>query len=156
MNLQNLTIIYDSSGLLIGAQSIDLDCASNNKLISSNIYDISQSPPLQASSLKNEDTVFLTKIENCDGSFYLVSENYGKVSDMMVSLCEVCEQPTPGGGTSVHNELTGKQGGSNGQYFHLDESQYDSVVDICNDTGIGLWDATPQTLGFNYTFNQIF
>ncbi len=140
MNLQNLTIIYDSSGLLIGAQSIDLDCASNNKLISSNIYDISVLPPLQVSSLKNENTIFLTKIENCDGSFYLVSENYGKVSDMMISLCEVCEQPTGGGGgTSVHNELTGIQGGSTGQYYHLTQSQYNCVVDICNDTGIGLW-----------------
>jgi len=156
MNLQNLTIIYDSSGLLIGAQSIDLDCASNNKLISSNIYDISQSPPLQTSSLKNEDTIFLTKIENCDGSFYLVSENYGKVSDMMVSLCEVCEQPNAVGGTSVHNELTGKQGGTTGQYFHLTESQHNCVIANCSDEGIGLWDNTPQTLGFNYTFNQIF
>ena len=141
MNLQNLTIIYDSSGLLIGAQSIDLDCASNNKLISSNIYDTSQSPPLQVSSLKNENTIFLTKIENCDGSFYLVSENYGKVSDMMVSLCEVCKQPSSGGGdTPSHNQLDGIQGGQFGENYHINATQYNCLIDICNNTGLGFWD----------------
>jgi hypothetical protein len=65
---------------------------------------------------------------------------------------------TKGGSGQIpqHNNLQGLQGGSIGQKYHLDFPKYNCVVDICNDTGIGLWDNTPQTLGFNYTFNQIF
>ena len=92
MNLQNLTVIYDSEGLFSGVQSIDLDCTSANKVISGGIYDISVLPPLQVYNFKNENTVLLTKIDNCDDSFYLVSENYGYVSDKMISLCEFCQQ----------------------------------------------------------------
>ena len=83
-------------------------------------------------------------------------ENFEDLSTAAVGVLFKKGGGSGGGGTSVHNELTGKQGGTTGQYFHLTESQYNCVIANCSDEGIGLWDNTPQTLGFNYTFNQIF
>ena len=88
-----------------------------------------------------------------DGITY---DTYEELSEVLTPILFKKGGGSGGGGTSVHNELTGIQGGSFGQNFHLDELKYNYIVEMCNDTGIGLWDDTPQTLGFNYTFNQIF
>jgi hypothetical protein len=49
-----------------------------------------------------------------------------------------------GGGTSVHNDLTGLQGGTTGEYYHLTQAQYNTIA-----SGIGcrLYRATDQTIG---------
>ena len=42
--------------------------------------------------------------------------------------------------TNIHNELDGLQGGQEGEYYHLTESQYNCVMDNCNETcTIGKW-----------------
>ena len=49
-----------------------------------------------------------------------------------------------GSGTSVHNDLTGLQGGTTGEYYHLTQAQYNTIA-----SGIGcrLYRATDQTIG---------
>ena len=49
-----------------------------------------------------------------------------------------------GSGTSVHNSLTGLQGGTTNEYYHLTQAQYSTVA-----SGIGcrLYRATDQTIG---------
>ena len=99
-NLINLNIVYDSSGLLTGLNHIDLICSTSteNKKISSSIYDISADPPLKVPNQIDHNTKILTKIEDCNGSYYLVSDPYGKISDAQESNCEFCQStPIPGG-----------------------------------------------------------
>lgn len=107
-NLISLNVVYDSSGLLTGLNDIDLVCSSStdNKQISSYIYDISVSPPLRVINPVDSNTILLTRIEDCDGSYYLVSDSYGKVSDAIVYNCEACEF-TPVGGDEVDPVFTG-------------------------------------------------
>lgn len=99
-NLINLNVVYDSSGLLTGLNDIDLVCSTStdNKKISSSIYDISVDPPLKVPNQIDQNTKILTKIEDCNGSYYLVSDPYGKISDAQESNCEFCQtEPSPGG-----------------------------------------------------------
>ena len=48
-----------------------------------------------------------------------------------------------GSGTSVHNDLTGLQGGTTDEYYHLTQAQYATVSGI----GCRLYRATDQTIG---------
>ncbi|CAA7196803.1 autotransporter outer membrane beta-barrel domain-containing protein [Chryseobacterium potabilaquae] len=92
-NLISLHVVYDSAGLLTGLNDIDLVCSISppeNKQISSAVYDISVSPPVKVSNPINGNTKILVKIEDCDGSYYLVSDSYGKISDAMGADCEFC------------------------------------------------------------------
>lgn len=93
-NLINLNVVYDSSGLLTGLNDIDLICSTSteNKKITSSIYDISADPPLKVPNQIDQNTKILTKIEDCNGSYYLVSDPYGKISDAQESNCEFCKQ----------------------------------------------------------------
>lgn len=93
-NIVNLHVVYDSSGLITGLSPIDLvaGATGNNKIIGYGIYDISQNPPIKVSGVINNNTKSLTKIDNGDGSYYLVSELYGIVSGKLVSDCEFCKQ----------------------------------------------------------------
>jgi len=51
-----------------------------------------------------------------------------------------------GSGTSVHNDLTGLQGGTTGEYYHLTQAQYNTIA-----SGIGcrVYRATDQTIANN-------
>lgn len=93
-NIVNLHVVYDSSGLITGLSPIDLvaGATGKNKIIGYGIYDISQNPPIKVSGVINNNTKSLTKIDNGDGSYYLVSELYGIVSGKLVSDCEFCKQ----------------------------------------------------------------
>ncbi|CAA7387097.1 autotransporter outer membrane beta-barrel domain-containing protein [Chryseobacterium fistulae] len=99
-NLISLHVVYDSAGLLTGLNDIDLVCSISppeNKQISSAVYDISVSPPVKVSNPINGNTKILVKIEDCDGSYYLVSDSYGKISDAMEADCEFCVSEPFGG-----------------------------------------------------------
>lgn len=89
MNIQELNILYDSTNTLIGLQSIDLDCIQSNKVVLSRYYDINNLPQ-EVNALKNASTQQLTKIINCDGSYYIVNESYGYVLSKVKSLKECC------------------------------------------------------------------
>ena len=53
--------------------------------------------------------------------------------------------------TNIHNELDGLQGGQEGEYYHLTESQYNCVIDNCNETcTIGKW-YVPKMFEITYT-----
>ena len=57
--------------------------------------------------------------------------------------------------TNIHNELDGLQGGKEGEYYHLTESQYNCIADNCNETcTIGKW-YVPKMFEITYT-NQKF
>ena len=93
-NIHNLTVVYDSTSSSTGSIPIDLNCGTPevNKSITSGIYDLDFTPPKKVSNLIGLNTVFLTKIEGCDGSFVLVEETVGDVSDLIISLCGVCQE----------------------------------------------------------------
>ncbi|MCQ4139241.1 hypothetical protein [Chryseobacterium sp. EO14] len=91
-NIITLNVVYDSSGLLTGQNPIDLIMTndSDNKIIKSNIYNMLADPPEIVSSIIDSNTKILTKIEDFDGSYILVSDAYGTISDQMYSLCPDC------------------------------------------------------------------
>lgn len=95
-NLITLNVIYDSSGQKTGLNEIDLICSTstNNKKISSSMYDTSADPPLKVSNQIDQNTKILTKIEDSNGSYYLVSNSYEKISDALKFNCKF-RQPDP-------------------------------------------------------------
>lgn len=56
-----------------------------------------------------------------------------------------------GSGTSVHNSLTGLQGGTTDEYYHLTQSQYNTVASGVGSVNIGcrVYRATDQTIANN-------
>lgn len=56
-----------------------------------------------------------------------------------------------GSGTSVHNDLTGLQGGTTDEYYHLTQAQYNTVASGVGSVNIGcrVYRATDQTIANN-------
>lgn len=90
-NIQNLNLLYDSASVLsAGVVSIDLECnATTNKVLSSVIID--KNTFVEVPKVLGSNHIYVTKIVNCDNSYYYVSETYGVVSDKMTTKCPACE-----------------------------------------------------------------
>ena len=121
-NLITLNVVYDSSGQKTGLNDIDLICSisTDNKKISSSMYDTSVDPPLKVSNQIDHNTKILTKIEDCNGSYYLVSDSYEKISDAQES---------------------------NGKFYQTESSSRDSEVDPVF-TASSAHDITPDHIIF--------
>ena len=139
-NLISLTIVYDSSGLLTGLNTIDLICSnqSKSKQISSAVYNVSVNPPLKVFNPVDASTKVLTKIEDCDGSYYLVSDPYGKISDALTSNCEFC------------NTIQGGSQGMTGTGVNGQIAFFNGTSTLAGDTNL-IWDNTNKRLAVGVT-----
>jgi hypothetical protein len=91
-NLQNLNLLYDStSALSAGVVSIDLECNASNKIVKSVVIDTSTPTPVEVNKISNPNTIVVTKITNCDNSFYYVSDTIGFILDKQKNFCTADE-----------------------------------------------------------------
>jgi hypothetical protein len=99
-NIHNLLVKYDSTSPREGSFPIDLNCGNPevNKIITAGIYDMSVNPPEKVSNFTSENTIMLTKIEDCDGGYILVENTLGQVESMVINLCDLCVEEISGVG----------------------------------------------------------
>lgn len=91
-NIHNLIVKYDSTSPREGSFPIDLNCGTPevNKVITAGIYDLNFTPPKKVTSFVGENTVMLTRLDGCDGSYILVEDSFGHVNSLVISLCDFC------------------------------------------------------------------
>lgn len=121
-NIHNLVVKYDSTSPREGSFPIDLNCGNPevNKIITAGIYDLSQTPPEKVSNFTSENTVMLTKIEDCDGGYILVENTLGEVEGMVINLCDLCVEEISGVGLNCTKPM------------HVIDCERDTLIEVLN------------------------